>query len=410
MIDATKVNHLFRPHVAALLVLLLAACGGDSADTNAGGGWAGTVDTLANGAVLVSNPEQGMWSDEQAWQLVEELRVGSADVEGPELFGEVTALAVDSLGRIYVADNHAHAVQVFDAGGNHIRTIGRQGAGPGEFEQIAALEWGPDGNLWALDYPNTRFTVYDTAGTFVTSHRRQGGFMMMPWPGRFDEQGRLYDIGFTPGEGGNDSRFLLIRHDAERQPRDTLVIPSYESEGFDHTSEDGRSRMRASIPFAPSRTWRLDPDGSISSGITDRYRIVRESFEGDTLQIIEREHAPARVSAAERDEAVEGLEWFTNQGGKVDPSRIPNTKPAFGMLFSDQDGYLWVATQLAEEEGDAWDLFEPEGRYLGRVTRPEGLQIYPRPVIHGSRMYAVVEDELEVPYVVRYRIVGRDVG
>jgi len=42
-----------------LFVLLLAGCGGD----DAGEHWAGTVDTLPNGAVRVSNPATGVWAE-----------------------------------------------------------------------------------------------------------------------------------------------------------------------------------------------------------------------------------------------------------------------------------------------------------------------------------------------------------
>ncbi len=397
-------KRLIASYAAAALALLLTACDGD---VRAGAKWAGTVDTLANGTVLVSNPEEGIWDEGEGWQLVEELRIGSADVEGPELFGNVSGLAVDAAGRIYVADGQANEVRVFSPKGEFVRALGRAGGGPGEFKQIGGMAWGPDGNLWVKDWGNTRFTVYDTAGSFVTSHVRPGGFVMMPWPGGIDTQGNIYDIEPVRSEGEQELSVALIRYDAELVPQDTFVTPSFEGEAFTHSSEDGRSRMMASVPFAPGQYRQLGPDGHIRIGTNDRYRIVHQTFEGDTVRIVERAYTPAHVSASERDEAIEGLEWFTKQGGKVDASRIPDTKPAFSNFFADPAGYLWVTAQLSEEEGDEWDVFDPDGRYLGRVAKPEGFSAATGPIVRGDRMYAVARDELEVPYVVRYRIDGR---
>lgn len=52
-------------------------------------------------------------------------------------------------------------------------------------------------------------------------------------------------------------------------------------------------------------------------------------------------------------------------------------------------------------------MFDPEGRYLGQVrSRAELTAFYPF-LVRGDRLYVVETDEMEVPYVVRYRIEGR---
>jgi hypothetical protein len=58
-----------------------------------------------------------------------------------------------------------------------------------------------------------------------------------------------------------------------------------------------------------------------------------------------------------------------------------------------------------------FDVFEPDGRYLGRVDAPEGFSVFPQPIFRGDRIWAVLRDELDVAYVVRYRIsAGSDRG
>ena len=82
-------------------------------------------------------------------------------------------------------------------------------------------------------------------------------------------------------------------------------------------------------------------------------------------------------------------------------------------------GSAWGSTQLVEEARigvlDGPDEYTfgrisaidtgPDGTYLGQIAAPRGFARSPRPAIAGHRMWAVVRDELDVPSVVRFRIV-----
>jgi hypothetical protein len=399
-----------EPRALALALpaaMVLGGCG----DSTRNAHWAGTVDTLASGVVRVSNPETGIWSDGGGWRLVEELRIGSALEEGPAMFGNIAAIEADDDGRIYVADSQAQEVRVFAPDGAHLFTFGRKGGGPGEFEQIAGMGWGPDGHLWVMDATNSRFAVFDRSGRHVTDHRRPGGFVVMPWPGGFDDAGRIYDIGMAP-DVERGFRFGLIRYaflgEAGIEPRDTFRIPHFESTAtFTIQDSQGRTRVTASIPFAPGQLWRLG-HGHVWIGTTEAYRLHRLTFEGDTIRIVERAFTPPAVTAAEKDSALAAMAWFTDQGGRVDRSRVPDRKPAFRGLFEDEDHYLWVWPHLPAGVPDALDLFDPEGRYLGGVPTRVPVSMMPRPVVRGDRFLAVVRDDLDIQYVVRFRVEGRD--
>jgi hypothetical protein len=51
-------------------------------------------------------------------------------------------------------------------------------------------------------------------------------------------------------------------------------------------------------------------------------------------------------------------------------------------------------------------VFDPIGRFLGSLTLPFSLASNPSPIIRDGVLYGVTRDELDVPYVVRARIVG----
>ena len=138
---------------------------------------------------------------------------------------------------------------------------------------------------------------------------------------------------------------------------------------------------------------------------TGDYRFVELSHTGDTLRTVTRAFDPLPVTDADRAQARKDLEWFTRQGGKADWSKIPSTKPGVEDVTFDNDGNLWAWPVTEKDLKDrALDVFDPEGRYLGRVTSPLPIARRPFPSFRNGMMYAVTRDELEVPFVVRLRI------
>ena len=105
---------------------------------------------------------------------------------------------------------------------------------------------------------------------------------------------------------------------------------------------------------------------------------------------------------------MERLQRFIDRGGVVDETRIPATKPAFRDLTVDDRGNLWVRpTAQAGEEDHLFDLFDPEGRYLGQIRSPFPVAPSAPLLVRGDTILAVTEDELGVGYVVRARIERR---
>ena len=150
------------------------------------------VDTLNGGRIVVSNPDSPPTDAGATPTLVEVLRIGSLD-GSCDAFGEVTSIAVDGDGRIYVADRQASEIRVFSPRGECVRTFGRSGEGPGEFRWLAGITWQPPGYLWAIDAIRDRFTVFDSLGTVLATHPLQlGRSASLPWPMWVDAERRLH--------------------------------------------------------------------------------------------------------------------------------------------------------------------------------------------------------------------------
>jgi sugar lactone lactonase YvrE len=296
------------------------------------------------------------------------------------------------MGRVWVADALQHQIRVFEADGRHVRSIGRKGAGPAEFQGIAGMDWGPEGNLWVLDSGNSRFAVYDTAGKLVSTRSRTAMVSMSPWPGGFDAQGRLYDLG-SHRQQGETSVTSLARVNVSTGATDTLKLPPFRQVFFGAiTRSDGPNKHtnQAPVPFTGHQVWALDPRGYVWFAFTDRYRLERLSPERAPDRVIELENRAIPVTRQDKERMLENYAWFEQQGGNLDRSLIPNTQPHLLGFFFDDDANLWVVPSYPVGQNTPLDVFDPAGTYQGRLEGPPRLFATPPPAFRGDRMAAVL--------------------
>lgn len=412
------------PYAAHLLSLLAAACGGDG--SGSASVWESVRDTVGD-TIVVRTLSGSVWGDAR---LVEEARIGR--LEGPPEYtlGDVNGIAVGLDGTIYAMDRQGPALRAYSLDGTYLRRIGREGEGPGEYKQpdsgLAVL---PDGRILLRDPGNARITVYSPEGEFLEDWRIRGGFFTST-PLFVDSLGNAYQYVWTFGE---DESRGLVRYGPDGEPGDTLHLPAidYEPPILEAVFEQGdnRSVSRTTVPFSPQFAWSFGPGGRYVTGLSSRYAIEVPRDDGTVLRI-ERAVEPVPVLPEEKANQRERTTWNmrrTDPGWSWNGPAIPDVKPAFRSLFVDEDGRIWVQVHAAAEpvpeeeivepepgaderpperwrEPVRFDVFEPDGTYLGRLEAPKGFSTYPRPVARGEHLWARVVDELDVPYIVRFRI------
>jgi hypothetical protein len=391
---------------ACILVLLLAGCAAaDSAER-----WAGTVDTLGNGAIQVTNPATGMWSEGgSGWQLERELELGSADGPEPLIFATVSGIEADADGRIYVLDRAANQLRIFTGAGEHVRTVGREGAGPGEYRNANGLMWLTPDTLLVVDQRGMRYSILDREGTFVRSVPRQLGFYGWMFAGGI-ARGRIYER--TYAESGPKPAMVLVGTSPAgvdtAAARDTVWLPVAQGSVYESFRlENARGTMSMQVPFTSTPVYQLDLAGRIWHGHGSAPRLVRTAIEGDTTMEVLLDATPAPVTDAEiaEWEAGEFVKQFRERAGRIDMDRIPKVKPFFDGLIVDPEGNLWLSIPASPIE-TGFAIVDSSGRYLGRV-HASGFRRNARvpPVVRNSRLYLTGFDELDVPKVYVFRIV-----
>src|SRR4029453_9656686 len=84
-------------------------------------------------------------------------------------FHRPTYVAWDKAGNIYVADGFGNArIAKYDSAGKYIKSWGRRGSGPGEFNVVHGIAIDAQGNVYAADEGDHRIQVFDGNGVFKT--------------------------------------------------------------------------------------------------------------------------------------------------------------------------------------------------------------------------------------------------
>jgi DNA-binding beta-propeller fold protein YncE len=137
-------------------------------------------------------------------------------IGAPGEFANPAGLAYDEKrDRLYVADSHGHVVKVFDKSGQLIYTIGKRGAGDGEFNFPSYIALDNAGRLYVVDSFNFRIQIFDTDGKFLKKFGKLGdasGSFSRPAGIGVDSDGHIYvvDASFNNFQIFDQSGKLLL--------------------------------------------------------------------------------------------------------------------------------------------------------------------------------------------------------
>ena len=98
------------------------------------------------------------------------MKLGKAGVagDGPDTFNQPSAVAVAANGDVFVADGHGGdsnaRIVKFSKDGKFIKTWGRRGSAPGELDTPHAIAIDSKGRLFVADRANNRIQIFDQEG------------------------------------------------------------------------------------------------------------------------------------------------------------------------------------------------------------------------------------------------------
>ncbi len=384
---------------------------------------------LAQDTVVVRADNVPLWGE--GARLTEDLRIGMLDGPDEYIFGRVGALAVRDDGSIYVFDYQVPVIRQYNAAGNYVRDVGREGSGPGEYRTVLGMHVLRNGRLAVWDVGNTRVTVYDSAGNDLDSYRVPSSIHTAN-PFAVDTIGNFYVVAtdrirmqggvVREGQGGR----AAVRRLVGEIPK-LLIKVSLAGDVLDSISRPAEDKGPACVLMtAEGRRWNFPTAvryawsnlGYLVVGRNDEYAFDLQIPGGPVRRIV-RDVEPVRIRRAERIQWEAWTRLFERRGDETYPP-IPETKPAYRDLYVDEDGRIWVDRYVAavkreakpREPGDdrplsewrepsTFDVIGPDGSYFGTVVVPENTTIMVR---RGDHAWGVHRGEFDEQYVVRFKI------
>jgi hypothetical protein len=325
-----------------------------------------TTDTLPGGIVRARSTGPTVWTDTAGWRLVREREFRPSEESGVG-FGRGGMLVADEeQGDIYVLDRGPAIIKRFDRAGRFLGTIGREGAGPGEFRD--------NGNLYLVDSllvhhsPELgRFSVFAPGGRLVRafpSISRIGVLM------RADRGGRIPVLIERAGPDGR-IREGVARYRIDGTVADSLWYPEA-PETPTWNVKRGNSTIGVQIPLTPARQTALDAGGALLWGDQGSGAFVVSRDGVDTIRIIEVDLPPSPVTDHDRQQAIDSLtarlKWLV---GVARVEEVPEERPRWDLIEPDGAGYLWILRTLPSGTR-RWSVVAPDGRWIGDVPAPFG--------------------------------------
>ena len=403
--------------LVSLVLLSIGACSTDRGRDR--GTWVAESDTIGD-TVVVRTVSGSVWSAPR--QMVEELAIGVLD--GPEelILGSVVSLAVDGDGGIYAFDSQVPALRYFDANGNYIRTLGREGGGPGEYSDfVGKLAVRRDGKIVLPDVGSARLTLYEPDGTVATQWPVQGGIFARD-DVVVDTTNHTYvPILSEPRRSDEAMKAGYLHLDPEGGAVDTMYIPTLPNEPPLASMESALAEqmvltVRGSMDPAKQHT--LSPLGYMVVGVNDHYSFEVRWPAGPIVRI-ERACESVLYTPEERAEWEAVFNWYREIGYPVDLGSVPQRKLPYDSFLAGEAGRIWVRRHVearkdetvespSEEsnqrppiswvEPEVYDIFEPDGTYLGEVHFP--WRTTPL-VVRGDTAWGMRRGELDEQYIVR---------
>lgn len=354
-----------------------------------------------------------------------EVEVGVREGDPQYALTQVLAVRATSSGGLLVAESRSRELRYFDRSGTHLRTVGGQGEGPGEFSSMSTFSGMAADTVWIWDSRNQRITCFAPDGALLDAS-------VIPPHTTYDRLSRLYRlsdeswVGVSPWRNRNRDRpqslplkimrdsLVLTLLQPEGEEADTIaVIPGFESIRRVDLRGTTIAEMNFRRPFGRATYLAPGAQGIVVGG-NDQFEIRRFSPDG-VLQLVSRTPGlDLPISAEEVQEAKESQlagasdnpEFRETVEASFSEFPLPDVRPAFSEIRIGNAGEVW----LAEYEMDAasvssWIVLDSDGTLLGRVHVPSGFRIHE---IGEDYVLGVWYDEFEVPYLRRYSFIRTD--
>lgn len=326
--------------------------------------WTPVIDSVGR-VPRITSPGYTMWRDSTTgWKMTFER---SITLEGakPGQFDRAWQALLLPDRRMLVSHRNPAGIELYDTAGKVERTIGNDGSGPDDFASASSMLMYHD-TLIVGDGIRGRVLFYTLDGVlhrsfFVDVHGE-------PLALAIDGRGRLR-VQQRRGSG-EGTRLGWLYFTLQGKRVDSLDAPFVDRpRGIATPSAPGRVTV-LQLPYQPLNGFTFRQDGPLVYGFGDAYQFAITNTGRDTVRLFARSgFTPLALPASFADSTAKEMNEGRPPGTReIVASDFPAVFPIWNEIATDELGYLWVSRGFWIRRTHAFDVFAPDGRYLGYVV------------------------------------------
>lgn len=370
------------------------------------------LNIITAGAIGISFAhDQGSVNSERI--LVQEVRISGSSPD--HILTRVGGVAPLPNGSIAVLESVESRILVFSSKGELRDSIGRPGAGPGEFRAPRILGAIGD-SLWVYDVATARVSIFKASGQLMrTTTLESGGIGILLSNGLIGRYTtRRYGVTATPneqlvisevGERGSILRELF------RANQDYRVLRYTRGAGAVVGVQPFDDDQLLAVPTDGSGFVYVDRRISLRAGGKPAFRVTRIDFRGDTIFDRYYNYSPIELQDATWKNSLDALIPASSQAEPGLRSRIesalfrPSHLPAVVQVVVGRDGTTWLRRRHEGRSSGIWQVLDERGDQLFNLAASPDL------VVVGAtrnRLWGWQSDSDGVPTVYQFRIASRN--
>jgi hypothetical protein len=357
----------------------------------------------------------------------EAIRLGAPRGGPQQEFGEIIAAFRSSEGTIVVVDALLRNVRFFSATGQHIRTVGRQGQGPGEYQRIQSATQTAGDSIAIWDIAERRATLLAPDGRVARTVQIVPP-VSAPRPGVTITGAGLKSVipdqnlgwisvaegvPIPPNEGPLPALvpvpILLLQHNAVGVVIDTLAVgPGHEWLFVPPLSESYQAGpFRPAEAMSPALTLKT----FVRHGPVLSYVAASKAFEVRAFARDGRERWRSRYGALEEEltrsqadslrarslAATATPERRRALDHMTDTRWAPQIWPSLGALQTDHAGRVWVRAWKRAADADGWIVLDENGYAVAVAETPRSIAVLS---VDGDYLVGLERDSMGNEYVV----------
>jgi hypothetical protein len=350
------------------------------------------------------------------------VELGEPDAAFPEPFSAILGIRELSTGQVLISDRVEMMIAQLDFQSGTYEQLGRQGAGPGEFQMPGALYALPGDSTLMADFMNRRFNVILPDGRLSNETiplRHPAGYPIIPRG--VDDAGRIYfDLAgmMMPGlaESAAQGVAPLLRWDRAGEAVDTLGYVH-----FPPMEPAGPGEARINIgggAYQPQDDWAVTPGGMVCVVRHEDYHVEWIAGDGETASGPAAEYRPVKITTADKEAWADAM---TSRGVMIEvengrrrtrrpprpdidnmewPEYMPPT--VAGTARMAPDGRLWVERSAPSDADErTYDVFDARGNLVQRVSLPRDRRVS---AFGDGVVYVIRSDEDDLQWLERYEL------